>query len=124
MTTQEVANQLVKLCREGRNFQAIDSLYSKEITSTEAFGTDSTPRTMKGIPAIREKNQWWANAHDVLQHEIKGPFFNGPDEFTAYATVDVIFKETGQKMNFEEICWYKVKDGKILEEKLFYNIDS
>lgn len=55
MTTQEVANRLVELCREGKHEQAIKELYAPDIVSVEAEGTPN--RIVKGLEAIAEKVQ-------------------------------------------------------------------
>ena len=39
MNTQEVANRLVQLCREGKNVEAINELYHDHIVSHEPKGT-------------------------------------------------------------------------------------
>ena len=55
MSLNEVANQLVALCREGKNLEAVDKLYSPDIVSVEAvdMGGDM-PQTMKGIEVLPE----------------------------------------------------------------------
>jgi len=40
MTTQEVADKLVQLCREGKNDQAIEELYADNVVSREPKGSD------------------------------------------------------------------------------------
>ena len=39
MNTQEVANRLVELCRQGKNEDAINELYADNIISREPAGT-------------------------------------------------------------------------------------
>lgn len=38
MNTQEVADKLVQLCREGKHEQAIDELYADNVVSKEPKG--------------------------------------------------------------------------------------
>lgn len=54
MTTQDVANRLVELCREGKNDQAIDELYAETIVSHEPPGSP-VPHA-EGIEVVRQKN--------------------------------------------------------------------
>ena len=64
-STAAVAEELVSLCKAGRNLDAINSFYSPDIVSVEAMSSETMPREMKGIDAIRGKNQWWADNHVV-----------------------------------------------------------
>ncbi|MBI2214337.1 MAG: nuclear transport factor 2 family protein, partial [Acidobacteria bacterium] len=59
MDTKQVGEKLVALCREGRNIEAIDTLYSQDIVSIEAMGNEEMPAEMSGIAAIKGKNEWW-----------------------------------------------------------------
>jgi hypothetical protein len=36
MTTDEIGHKLVALCQQGKNLEAIDTLYSKDAESVEA----------------------------------------------------------------------------------------
>lgn len=70
----EIAQQLAHLCREGKNFEAIEKLYSPDIVSIEASAMEGLPQEMKGIDAITGKNQWWFENHEVHGGEVAGPF--------------------------------------------------
>lgn len=59
VSTATVAQELVMLCRAGRNLEAIDKLYSPKILSIEPVGTEEMPAEINGIDAVRRKNQWW-----------------------------------------------------------------
>jgi ketosteroid isomerase-like protein len=48
-----------------------------------------------------------------------GPFING-DEFAVRFVMDLTFKETGDRRQMDEIAFYRLKDGKIAEERFFY----
>ena len=48
MTTQEIAAQLVALCRAGRNIEAVDALLSDNVVSVEARGDETMPE-LKGF---------------------------------------------------------------------------
>jgi hypothetical protein len=54
-----VANELVALCREQPNLDAIEALYSPDIVSIEPVGSEEMPAEMRGRDAVRGKNQWW-----------------------------------------------------------------
>ena len=63
MDTKQVGKKLVDLCRTGKNVEAINTLYSPDIVSVEARGDAQMPALMRGIDAIRKKNQWWYETH-------------------------------------------------------------
>ena len=117
--TAAVAEELVAFCRAGRNMDAINTLYSPEIVSVESMGNAQMPREMKGIDAIRQKNQWWGENNEVHSAKIDGPFL-GEDKFAVYYNYDVTFKPTGKRTPMEEMALYTVKDGKVVREQFFY----
>jgi len=58
MSVLEIANQLVALCREGKNEEAIEKLYSPDIVSVEAMDMPGMGQTQRGIQAITGKTKW------------------------------------------------------------------
>jgi ketosteroid isomerase-like protein len=118
--TTAIAEELVSLCRAGRNMDAINTLYSPEIVSVESMGNEQMPRVMKGIDAIRQKNQWWSDNNEVHSADVDGPFV-GDGKFAVYYKFNTTFKPTGKRDDMEEMALYTVKDGKIAKEQFFYN---
>lgn len=118
-STAAVAEELVSLCRVGRNLDAINSLYSPDIVSVESMGNETMPREMKGIDSIHAKNQWWSENNEVHSAVVDGPYV-GDDKFAVYYNFDVTFKPTGKRQPMEEMALYEVKDGKIVREQFFY----
>lgn len=123
MTTQQIGDQLVALCRQGKNLEAIETLYSPDIESVEACSAPGMDRVMKGIDAIRGKNQWWFENHEVHGGETLGPMCND-DRFAVIFKIDVTPKQSGQRMQLEEVGLYTVKDGRIVKEEFFYNMNA
>jgi ketosteroid isomerase-like protein len=119
-STAAVAQELVNLCRAGRNLEAISKLYSPKIVSIESVGSEEMPAEMTGIDAIRQKNEWWFENNEVHKAEANGPFV-GENQFAVQYTFDVTFKPTGQRTEMSEMALYTVKDGKIVREQFFYN---
>lgn len=119
-TVADVANELVALCRQGKNLDAINALYSPDIVSIEPMGNAEMPATMKGIDAIRGKNQWWLENNEVHSASLEGPYV-GENQFATHSSYDVTFKPSGQRMQMTEMALYTVKDGKIVQEQFFYN---
>ena len=118
-TTAAVAEELVSFCKARDFTGAINNLYSPNIVSVESMGNETMPREMKGIDAIRGKNQWWADNHEVHSTVVDGPFI-GEDKFAVYYNLDVTSKPSGKRTPMEEMALYEVKDGKIVREQFFY----
>jgi hypothetical protein len=72
-STTAVANELVALCRAGRNLDAIAKLYSPKAVSIAPVGSEAMPAEMTGIDSIRQKNEWWLDNYDVNSAEVNGP---------------------------------------------------
>ena len=119
-STAAVAEELVALCRAGRNMDAIEAFYSPDIVSIESTGNEQMPAELSGIDAIRQKNQWWTENNEVHSAEADGPFV-GEDKFAVRYAFDVTFKPTGKRERMEEMALYTVNNGKIVREHFFYN---
>jgi Predicted ester cyclase len=119
-STGAVAQELVSLCRAGRNLDAIAKLYSTKIVSIEAAGDGTMPAEMTGINAIRQKNERWYASYEVHDVEVNGPFV-GEHQFAVQYDFDTTFKPTGRRVRMSEMALYTVQDGKIVREQFFYN---
>jgi ketosteroid isomerase-like protein len=124
MDTKEVGKKLVDLCRKGKNMEAVENLYSRDIVSVEAMGNEQMPAKMRGIEAIRGKNKWWYDNNEVHSASVEGPFPN-EDRFAAifhYETTPKDGPMKGKRMKLDEVGVYTVKDGKIVKEEFFYDM--
>ena len=121
MTTQEVADTLVKYCSEGKFHEATQTLYSDDIVSMEAFAPPGQSRETKGLPAVLKKGEWWAANHEVHASKVEGPLVAG-SHFAVSFKLDVTFKPEQKRFHMEEIAVYKVAGGKIAYEEFFYNM--
>jgi ketosteroid isomerase-like protein len=121
MTTQEVADSLVKLCAEGNFLGAIQTLYSDAIVSVEAGAPPGESREVSGMAAVLGKAEWWSTNHDVHGASVEGPLVAG-SHFSVVFKLDVTFKPTGKRFQMEEVAVYQVAGGKIVREEFFYNV--
>jgi hypothetical protein len=119
-STAAIAEELVALCKAGRNLDAINSLYAQDIVSVESMGNEQMPQTTKGLDAIRKKNEWWRDNNEVHSARVDGPFIGEDDKFAVYYNFDVTSKPRNQRATMEEMALYTVKDGKIVREQFFY----
>jgi len=120
--TAAVAEELADLCRAGKNLDAVNKLYSPKVVSIEPVGSPEMPAEMKGIDAIRKKNEWWYANNDIHSVEADGPFIGHGDQFAMHYTWDVTAKQTGKRITMSEMALYTVQDGKIAREQFFYHM--
>ena len=122
MSAEETGKQLVNLCSQGKFMDAVNSLYARNIVSIEPMGGEGMPAKMEGIEAIRGKNQWWADNHEVHSMKVEGPFVgNRKDQFAARFEIDVTNKPSGQRMQMTEVALYTLnRNGKIKQEEFLY----
>jgi hypothetical protein len=119
MNTQEVANRLVQLCREGKNFDAMNELYADSIVSQEAKGAHE--EFTNGKVAVLEKSkQWYETVEEIHGGTISDPIVSD-DFFACSMNMDITFKAMG-RVTMSELCLYEVKDGKIIFERFYYNM--
>lgn len=120
MTTLEIANTLVQLCREGRNHEAIRTLYATDVVSVEA-GAPAPGESAEsvGLEAVLAKGQWWVDTHETHSATVTGPFPNG-NQFIVGFDFDVTHKPSGKRFRMQEMALYTVRNGKIAHEAFFY----
>ncbi|MCB0560797.1 MAG: nuclear transport factor 2 family protein [Lewinellaceae bacterium] len=116
MTTQEIADRLVTLCRQGQNHQAIQELYAPDIHSIEAAGEQ---REAKGLDAVLQKAQYFADTMEVHDMKVSDPLVGGA-HFAVTMYMDATSKPTGKREAMTEVCVYEVNNGKIVREQFFY----
>lgn len=120
MTAQQVAQQLVTYCQEGKNLESINTLYADDIVSVEAHAPPGGERTLEGIEAVRAKHDWWTNNHTVHSAETYGPYPHGDDRFAVRFVYDLTQKQSGRRVTMDEVAVYTVARGKIVREEYFY----
>ena len=122
MDIQQVADRLVELCREGKYEDAQTELYADDAVSIERAGaTGGGPTQVDGLDAIREKGRKWAE--DIV--EIHGGSVSEPvvagNWFSVAMGIDATYKSMG-RLDMQEVCVYRVRDGKIVHEQFFYDM--
>jgi len=121
MSTLEVGKKLVALCREGKNAEAMQTLYDPNIVSVEAMSMPGGSPESTGVAACLEKGKMWREGHEIHSAHVEGPFPND-DRFAVFFTYDVTPKATGKRMTMNEVAVYTVKGGKIVREEFYYEM--
>ena len=118
MSTQEIANRYVALCKEGRFHDCLE-FFSPDAVSVEAGGPPGADLVATGLAAIRAKGEWWYNNHEVHKAEVFGPYPNA-NRFAVRFVFDITNKPSGQRMQMDEIGLFTIENGKITREEFFY----
>ena len=119
MTLQEIADELVAGCREGRERENLGRLYAEDAVSVEAVDMGGG-REVHGLDGIRGKHDWWDANKEVTGGEVHGPYPHGDDRFAVRFVVQGRDKGTGESFDMDEVAVYHVADGKIAREEFFY----
>jgi ketosteroid isomerase-like protein len=121
MNTMDIAKQLVELCRQGKNMEAVNTLFADDIVSVEAGAPPGMERAAHGIAAVRAKSEWWMANHEIHSAAVTGPWPHD-DRFVVGFQYDVTNKPSGQRMKLDEVGLYYIRDGKIVREEFFYSM--
>ncbi|BDS09497.1 nuclear transport factor 2 family protein [Aureispira anguillae] len=118
MTTQEVANRLVELCREGNYDQAIKELYAPDIVSVEPEGTPN--RIVKGLEAIAKKGEQFQSMLEKVNSNVVSDPVVAENFFSCAMLLNVNMKGVPVPVDMHEICVYTVNNGKVVREEFFH----
>lgn len=119
-SVQEVANELVQHCRNMEFEKAIQELYSPEIVSIECMENGPFPKRTEGMEAFVAKGQaWQSQVEEIYGCKVSDPIVAG-NHFSCTMALDIKMKGQERKNDDEEICVYKVENGKIVMEQFFY----
>jgi len=117
MTTHEVANRLVEICRSGDWQKAYEELYSEDCVSIEPAGAPWEKAT--GMAEIHEKGKKFEEMVEEMHGgSVSDPLVAG-NFITLTMSMDVTYKGA-PRSNDSEVCVYEVQDGKIVKEQFFY----
>lgn len=116
MNTEQVAKKVVELVRKQAWYEALDTLYDKDILSVEASSTGGGSPETRGADGIRGKIDWWVNAMEVHSFKASDPFV-AHDRFVIQYDADVTDKSSKKRFQMSEVGVYTVKNGKIVREE-------
>lgn len=115
MSLQSVAERVVELCNQLKNFDVMHTMYDPEIVSVEPTGQQTVGKT----PVI-QKSERWAAGVEIHGETVRGPFYCAPDQFATQTTFEITRKATGQRETLNEITVYTVKNDLITREQFFF----
>ena len=118
MTTQQIADRLVELCRQGEFETAQKELYSDDAVSIEPEAMGGFEKETKGLKAIKDKAKKWEDMVEKTHHvDVSEPIVSD-NSFACTMRMHVTMKGRGE-MDMTELCVYSTKDGKIVKEEFF-----
>ena len=119
MTTQQIADRVVALNREGDYKTIYNEFYTDETVSVENWGP--TPERYVGIDAIRAKAEQWEKGVEEVRETHVSDALVSDNSFAIVFTMDVSFTEESgmkdQSGKMSELAVYHVRDGKIVHEE-------
>src|SRR3954470_23510 len=121
MSVTSIARRFVELCKEGKHFEVMRTMYAPEMVSVEGDGKETV-----GKDAVIHKSEVWQGNNAIQGHDLRGPFFCGDasansGRFGVYSSVDFTPKAGGERTTHQELGLYTVKDGIITREEFFYD---
>ena len=116
MSLQTIAREFVTLCNQGKNFDVMRTMYAPDIVSVEGDGSETV-----GQPPVIHKSEVWQSNNTIHAETVRGPYFNGPNQFAVHFTFEVTPKASGTRVTLEEVGVYTVEDDKITREQFFYD---
>lgn len=119
MSTFEIANKYVELCKANQHHTILETLFSPDAVSVEAMGMPGFPVEARGLKAIAEKGKTWVDNHEVHSAKHEGPWPNG-NRFIVRFEYDVTNKPSGRRFQMAEAGLFTVENGKITREEFFY----
>jgi len=117
MTTQQVADRLIELCRKGQILEAQEELYGDDIVCVEPPYSPAPLTT--GKEAVLAKGKMFAGMIEERHGGSFGDRVVMGNHFCVPTMIDATMKGMGRR-KLEEISVYQVKDGKIVMEQFFY----
>ena len=115
-----IARKMVELCRQGKNAEALDTLFSHDLVSIEATAPPGVRRITEGLPEVKQKGERWLINNEVHASSVTGPWQHDY-RFLVGFQYDVTNRATGKRTQLEEFGLYTVRDQKIVREEFFYD---
>jgi len=114
MEITEIGQQLVALLRTQDFIKAYNELFSDDAESIDPLDTQS--QTTKGLQKLIEKEKYFLSKADILAVEVSEALY-ARDYFSVRLRMD--FKINDTDMCVDEICVYRVNQGKIISQQFF-----
>ena len=120
MSVQTVAAKFMELCKQGKHFEVMRTMYAPEMVSVEGDGKETI-----GKEAVIRKSEVFQGNNTIQSQDLRGPFFCGngnsnSGQFAVYTSISFTPKAGGERTTHEEVGLYTVKNDTITREEFFY----
>src|SRR5688500_3695900 len=98
MSVETVARKFMELCKQGKHFEVMRTMYAPEMVSVEGDG-----REFVGKEVVIHKSEVFQGNNNILSQDLRGPFFLGDanassGRFGVYTSIDFAPKSGGERM--------------------------
>ena len=114
-TIHEIANGLKEMVSEQKFVEAYQQLFSEDAESIDPQNTSGQP--LKGLDTLIKREEDFLSRVAIETISLSEPIIAG-SYFTLSLKMSFDIKGQGHR-DMEEICVYKVKDGKIISQQFF-----
>ena len=121
MSVETVARKFTELCKQGKHFEVMRTMYSPDMVSVEGNGKEFV-----GKEVVIHKSEVFQGNNNILSQDLRGPFFLGDasassGRFAVYTSIDFSPKTGGERVTHEEVGLYTVKNDTITREEFYYD---
>jgi len=117
----DVARDFTAMLRQGQFVAARERFWAEDIRIIEPHDLPGgIAADVSGIEAAREKTVRWFGSRCVHDLSIDGPFVTG-NQFALFIDMMIATLPSGADQPFTEIAVFTVRDGRISEERYFYD---
>ena len=114
MTSRQISDRLLELCRSGKFVEAINELYADDVRQSEN-GADP----MVGRAALAKACQAWVDSRVIHGTEFLGAHVAG-DVIILEMKYDVTPHPSGVRHQWSEAGVYRTANGKIVDVRFYY----
>ncbi len=113
-TVPEIATRLSSLCNELKFIEAYTELFSEHAESIDPVYKNEP---LKGLANLIEREMKFLASSEIHDIKVSEPSFAG-NYFSVVISID--FTASGrERRKMEELCVYKVENGKIVSQQFF-----
>ena len=121
MSVESIAGKFMELCRQGKHFEVMRTMYAPEMVSVEGDGKEYV-----GKDVVIHKSEVFQGNNTIHSQDLRGGFFCGDPKassgkFAVYTSIEFSPKAGGERVTHEEVGLYTVKNDVITREEFFYN---
>lgn len=117
----DIARDFTDMLRQGQFVAARERFWAADVRSIEPQDLpDGIAAEVSGIDAALAKTIRWFGSRHVHDLSIDGPFVTG-NQFALFLDMMIAGQPSGADQPFTEIAIFTVRDGRIIEERFFYD---